>query len=354
MKKPFLVGEGMRGKVMTTGLVKRKTIVVYSPLENVFKGENQEEACMKRSKTSTFLLEVPLVVNAQQAKHLRAHLETARCFYNAVLGEARTRMRRMQADPAWNTARAISRSQKAARKVAFAEQRKRYGFSEYALHEYAKRARCTWLAEHLDSTMAQTLTTRAFHAVQKVCVGKARHVRFKSRGRGLDSVEGKRNDTGMRFVLQTPEEGSQGFLIWGEDRIPALLDWDDPVVAHGLKQRIKYVRLVRRKASSPRAEGADASGCRYYVQLVLEGKAFLKPKNRPGQQTIGLDLGPSTLAVFPRQGEVQLLQLAEEVCLDARKQRRLQRKLDRQRRANNPDNYDEKGRIKRQEKQRLR
>jgi len=309
---------------------------------------------MKRSKTSTFLLEVPLVVNAQQAKHLRAHLETARCFYNAVLGQARTRLRRMQADPAWNAARAIPRSQKATRKAAFAEQRKRYGFSEYALHEYAKRARWTWLAEHLDSTMAQTLATRAFQAVQKVCVGKARLVRFKSRGRGLDSVEGKRNDTGMRFVLQSPEEGSQGFLIWGEDHIPAHLDWDDPVVAHGLKQRIKYVRLVRRKASSPRAEGADSSGCRYCVQLVLEGKAFLKPKNRPGQDTIGLDLGPSTLAVFPRQAEVQLLQLAEEVRLDARKQRRLQRQLDRQRRANNPDNYDEKGRIKRQGKQRLR
>ena len=27
-------------------------------------------------------------------------------------------------------------------------------------------------------------------------------------GRRLDSVEGKRNDTGLRFVLQKPEEGN--------------------------------------------------------------------------------------------------------------------------------------------------
>ena len=309
---------------------------------------------MKRTKTPTFLVEVPLVVTPWQAKHLRAHLETARCFYNAVLGEARTRLRRMQADPAWDAARALPRLHKHARKAAFASLREQYGFTEYALHAYAKQARCTWLATHIDSTMAQTLATRAFQAVQRVCVGKARAVRFKSRGRGLDSVEGKRNDTGMRFVLQAPEMGNQGFLIWGPDQIPAILDRDDPVIAHGLRQRIKYVRLVRRKASSPRAQGADCTGHRYSVQLILEGRAFQKPKNRPGQATIGLDLGPSTLAVVPRQGTPRLLVLAEALHLDARQQRRLQRRLDRQRRANNPQNYDEQGRIKRQGKQRLR
>ena len=58
--------------------------------------------------------------------------------------------------------------------------------------------------------------------------------------------------------------------------------------------------------------------------------------------------------MFPRQGQPRLLQLAEEVRLDARQQRRVQRKLDRQRRANNPANYDEQGRIKRQGKQRAK
>ena len=89
---------------------------------------------MKRARTTTFLLELPLVVSAQQAKHLRAHLETARCFYNAVLGEARTRLRRMQADPAWDAARALPRLHKHARKAAFASLREQYGFTEYALH----------------------------------------------------------------------------------------------------------------------------------------------------------------------------------------------------------------------------
>ncbi len=61
---------------------------------------------------------------------------------------------------------------------------------------------------------------------------------------------------------------------------------------------------------------------------------------------IGLDLGPSTIAIVAKEEEAQLLPFCEELHPDARTKHRLQRKLDRQRRANNPQNYDEKGRIK--------
>jgi hypothetical protein len=50
--------------------------------------------------------------------------------------------------------------------------------------------------------------------------------------------------------------------------------------------------------------------------------------------------------VVPRQGEARLLLLCDELKIDARRKRRLERKLDRQRRANNPQHFDEKGRIK--------
>ena len=70
--------------------------------------------------------------------------------------------------------------------------------------------------------------------------------RFASLGRGMGSVEGKRNDTGMRFVLQQAVESNQGGLLWGEDHFPALIDWKDVEVAYGLRQGIKYAQLVRR------------------------------------------------------------------------------------------------------------
>src|SRR6266566_5460993 len=100
--------------------------------------------------TPTFLLELALQVNAGQAKRIRAHLEAGRALYNAVLAFGQRRSRQMRADKDWQTARAIPRTHKAERRVAFSALRAQYGFSEYALHDYAKRMRvCQSVAETL-------------------------------------------------------------------------------------------------------------------------------------------------------------------------------------------------------------
>jgi hypothetical protein len=143
-------------------------------------GTEKAEQPMKRAKTPTFLLELPLRVDWSQERHVRAHLEAARCLYNALLAEAMKRLRRMRNDPAWNKARALPRSPKQERAQAFSALRKNYHFSEYELHAYAKDARCSWIAEHIESTMAQTLATRAYQAANRVCVGKAKRVRFRA------------------------------------------------------------------------------------------------------------------------------------------------------------------------------
>jgi hypothetical protein len=316
--------------------------------------KDAQERKRSRKKTPTFLLELPLLVHAGQAARIRGHLEAGRQFYNAVLSEGQNHLRRMRADPAWQAARAIPRTQKQERNTAFAALRERYGFSEYAFHELARKLRVAWLADHLDAVLAQTLATRAYHALNRVCVGKAKRVRFKSWGRGLDSIENKRNDTGLRFVLEPPEEGNRGWLIWKEDQLPAVIDWDDEVVAHGLRHRIKYARLVQRRASSERAAGADRRGYQYFVQLALCGMPLQKPKHPVGHDIIGADLGPSTIALVPRAGEASLSLFCEELAHDEQAIRRLQRRMERQRRAANPDNYDAQGRIKKQGKKRLK
>ena len=271
----------------------------------------QERQASKR--TPTFLLELPLQVSAGQAARVCAHLEAGRQFYNAVLSQGLKRLRAMRADPAWQAARAIPRTHKQERSAAFQRLREQYGFSEYALHEAGKALRVSWLADHLDAVLAQTLASRAYLALNRVCLGKAKRVRFKSRGRGLSSIENKRTDTGLRFVLQKPAEGNQGWLLWKDDRLAALIDWQDPVVKYGLDHPIKYARLVQRKASSAQARGADPKGYRYFVQLALEGVPYHKPKHAVGHDII----------------------------------------MDRQRRAANPDNYDNRGRIKKAGQKRL-
>jgi hypothetical protein len=261
------------------------------------------------------------------------------------------RLKQMRADERWQQARSIPKVHKQERSALFSQLRQEYGFSEYALHAYATKARTAWLADHLDSNTAQKLATRAYQAANRVCLGQAKSVRFKSKGRGLDSVEGKTNKQGLRFVLQAPEEGNEGGLIWRHDHLPALIDWDDPVIKHGLDHPIKYVRLLRRRATSKQAQGADCAGYRYSVQLALEGVPYQKPKHHIGTATVGLDVGPSTLALVPQEGEAGLLPFCRELKADQRKKRRLQRKLDRQRRANNPQHYDHKGRVKKGKKE---
>jgi hypothetical protein len=315
--------------------------------------KDAQERKLSRKQTPTFLLELPLVVHAGQAARIRGHLEAGRQCYNAVLCEGQKRLRRMRADPAWQAARAIPRTQKQERSTAFAALRERYSFSESAFHKLARKLRVAWLADHLDAVLAQTLATRAYHALNRVCIGKARRVRFKNRGRGLSSIENKRNDTGLRFVLEPVEEGNRGWLIWKEDQLPTVIDWHDEAVAHGLRHRIKYARLVQRRASSERAAGADRWGYRYFVQLALEGAPLQKPKHPVGHDIIGADLGPSTIALVPRAGEASLSLLCEELAPNAQAIRRLQRRMERQRRVANPDNYDSSGRLKKQGKKRL-
>src|SRR5690348_6315971 len=209
-----------------------------------------EQPTPTNQPTPTFLLELPLGVTPAQAKRLRAHLEAARHRYNALLSEGQRRLRQMRADPAWQAARAIPRAQKLERKLAFVALRQQHGFSEYALHEAARTLRCSWIAEHLDAVIAQTLASRAYRALNRVCLGQARRVRFRSKRRGISSVENKRNDTGLRFVMQPSEERNRGVLLWQGDQLEALIDWHDPVVKHGLDHRVKDARLIQRPASS--------------------------------------------------------------------------------------------------------
>src|SRR5215831_16265974 len=140
-----------------------------------------QQTTEKRKRTPIFLLELPLRVTAAQAKRLRAHLEAARQLYHAILSEGQRRLRRMRADPAWQSARGIPRLQKLERKRAFGALRQQHGFSEYALHDAAKGLNCSWIADHVDAVLAQTLATRAYRALNRVCLGQARRVRFRSR-----------------------------------------------------------------------------------------------------------------------------------------------------------------------------
>jgi putative transposase len=274
----------------------------------------------------SFVCEVPLRVSRTQERTLLARLEAARQVYNACLGEARTRVRLVRQSKAFQRARTLPRDDPT-RKTLFAQARAQHAFSDYALHAYVQPMGHTWLGDHLDSLTLQKLASRAYGAANRLLLGKAHRVRFKGRHQ-LDTVEGKTNTSGIRWC--------QDYVEWKGLMLPARIDPRDPVLAHGLACPVKYVRLVRRKLGLRK---------RFYAQLVCEGTPCRKPQHVLGTGVVGLDLGPSTIAVVAQQA-VLLEPFCPEVAPDAKVLRRLERKLDRQRRANNPANYDDKGRAK--------
>ena len=280
-------------------------------------------------RTPSFVCEVPLRVTPAQERTLLARLEAARQVYNACLGQARRRVWLVRESKAYQHARTLPRDDPA-RKALFRKARAQHDFSEYALHAYAQQFGHSWLGEHLDSLVIQTLASRAYRAANRLLLGKARRVRFKGRHQ-LDTVEGKTNTSGLRWCGDHVE--------WMGLVVPARLDrrGRDRVQAHGLACPVKYVRLVRRKLGERN---------RFYAQLVCQGVPYQKPQHQLGSGVVGLDLGPSTIAVV--SAEAALLQaFCLEVAPDAKLLRRLDRHLDRQRRANNPANYDERGQVKR-------
>jgi putative transposase len=179
---------------------------------------------------------------------------------------------------AFQRARTLPRDD-AARKTLFAQARAQHAFSAYALHAYVQPMGHAWLADHLDSLTLQKLASRAYGAANRLLVGTARRVGFKGRHQ-LDTVEGKTNSSGIRWC--------QDHVEWKGLVLPARLDSRDPVLAHGLACPVKYVRLVRRKLGERN---------RFYAQLVCTGTPYRKPQHQLGTGVVGLDLGPSTIAV---------------------------------------------------------
>jgi transposase len=288
---------------------------------------------MGKAKTPSFITEIPLQASPSHEKRLLARLEAARQVYNACLGESLKRLALLRQSKAYQAARKMPRGPKRSRRAkartrAFRNANTAVAFREYDLHAYAGQFNHCWIGQHLDINTIQKLATRAFKAVQQYAFGKRGRPRFKGRNQ-MDTVEGKSNASGIRWRTDR--------VKWLGLELEAIIpdDPDDPVIAHGLSSRVKFVRIVRRKLNGRN---------RFYVQLVCEGQPYQKPQNQIGAGVVGLDLGPSTIAAVSEQ-EAFLEQFCAELEPCQKAIRRLQRKIDRQRRANNPHNYNPDGTI---------
>ncbi|MCG3212561.1 MAG: IS200/IS605 family transposase ISCbt1 [Anaerolineae bacterium] len=290
---------------------------------------------MARITTPSFITEIEVALEPGQERSLLVRLEVARQLYNAVLGESLKRLSLMRQSKGYQAALKMPKKvkpQKGKKMVsnperikAFKEVREQYGFREYDLHAYAGQIKQSWIGEHLDINTVQKVATRAFQATFQYAVGKRGRPRFKGKNQ-FDSVEGKNQAAGilLRDVEDQPVIKWKGLVL--NLRVPP----DDAVIRHGLESPVKYVRLVRRKI-----RGRN----RFYAQLVNEGKPYQKPGKVIGTGEVGLDIGPSTIA-FVSDTDAGLELFVADIADKEAEIARLQRAVERQRRLNNPDNYE--------------
>ncbi len=286
-----------------------------------------------RAKSPSFIAGFPLRTSAADAHALRVRLDAARQIFNAILGECLRRLALMRESKDWQRARAMTRG--AERTALFREVLQRFDFKSSMADRFAIRCKnACWIGDHLSSNETQKVALRAFQAVEQHAFGKRGRPRFK-RFRELSSVEGKTNDAGIRF--------KNGYVEWSGVQMPILAAPGDAWQAEALAAKTKYCRLVRRLI-----RGRD----RWYVQLIQEGAAPVKYALGTGD-VVGLDVGPSTIAAVSAK-DATLERFCPTVEQPWRELRRLERAMDRSRRATNPDNFDRRGRAKKGKKRWVR
>ena len=289
-----------------------------------------------RTTTPSFIVTLPLKTTSSDEVVLDKMFSAGKNLYNACLGEAQRRYYLMNQSKEYQAACKMPKGkphkkgekrdpEAESRAAAFREVNNRFEFNEYSISEYATGIRDSWIKDHLYSHMGQTLSKRAFKAVQKKAFGIAKRVRFKNH---IRSIECKNNLNGLIF--------RDNILSVSGLKLEAIIDPENEYQEYGLTHRIKYCRLVRKNINGKP---------RYYVQLILEGTPHQNSDHPVGTEEVGLDVGPSTIA-YVGDSRAELKQFCEEIVPDWKATRRLQRKMDRSRRATNPENYSENGTVK--------
>lgn len=304
-----------------------------------------------------FVATIPAKTSEYVCARLKRRFNVMTLHYNAVLAYGRKCVRKLRSLPEWEQSREIHKAYckatgkeksqlKKQRDELWKVMREKSGFSEQNIVKFGysvvrKRgiAAGAFLEEHSTANECNRLAKRAYLALEKYLFHRARRVNFVS-------VEGKKKKIWRKCLtcISDGKSSSSGFklnlkdqkLVWRKLEIPLLFDEGDPLHKFVLEhpEGVGEIKLTRER---------QKNHWQYYVQITMDGDPPRKIK-KWGKGNVGLDIGPSAYAyVGTKKAKLEIF--CKELKYLQKKIRILSRHVDRQRRANNPDCYDEKGRI---------
>lgn len=191
-------------------------------------------------------------------------------------------------------------------------------------------------SDNIDSHTAQKIASSLWKAYYKLFYGNSKKIHYKKYG-NLNSLEGKSNKSGIRF--------KDDIVVWNGLKIPIIINYDNQYEYQALESDIAYCRIIRKYIRNK---------YKYYVQIIFKRNPPVKInketgeiKHPIGQGDVGIDIGTSTIA-YSSSTDVKILELADKVQNIEDQKRKLLRKMDRSRRAMNPNNYNKDRTIKNQ------
>lgn len=287
---------------------------------------------------ANFIVQFPLRTEKYQEDILNKRFEIGRKIYNSLVTVSQKRYKEMIKTRKYRNLMSMLTGNKKSDKPILKQIdqiRKEYGLTEYSLHADVKEMQ-KHFKKNVDSFTAQKIATTLWKSYDKLFYGNGKRVYYKKYG-DMNSLEGKSNSTGIRLVDE--------HLIWNGLNIPVVIDWNNPYEYQAMQSEISYCRIIKKFVRNK---------YKFYVQVVFKGtpptkfnKETGEIKHSLGEGDVGLDIGTSTIAISSNT-DVKLLILADKVQNIEDEKRRLSRKMERSRRATNPENYNEDGTIKKQ------
>lgn len=287
---------------------------------------------------SNFVIEFPLKTEIYQEHILDKRFNIGRTIYNALINITQKRYQEMIKTKEYRHFISQLTKDKEKNKPIWKEinkLEKSFNLNEYAFHRDVQKMQ-RHFKNNIDTFTAQKLASNLWKAYDKLLHGEGKTIRFKKYGQ-LNTLEGKSNNTGIRF--------KNNFVYWNKLKIPVIIDYGNYYEYQSMQNEISYCRIVRKFIKKK---------YKYYVQIVFKGIPPVKIDNLTGEikrhlgnGSVGIDIGTSTIA-YSSDTDVKIIELADKVQNIENQKRRLLRKMDRSRRATNPNNFNEDGTVKKQ------
>lgn len=286
---------------------------------------------------ANFIVQFPLITEKYQEDILNKRFEIGRQMYNSLLNVTQKKYKEMIKTKKYRELFAALNKDKKHDKPIWKEIdriRKDWGFSEYSFMSLTKDSR-RYFKKNIDAKTAEKIASTLWRAYDKFFYGNGKKINYKRYGE-LNSLEGGNNKQGLRF--------KDNKVIWNGLSIPVKINYNNYYEYQAMQADICYCRIIRKYVRNKN---------KYYVQIVFKGNPPAKInkegeiKHPIGKGDVGIDIGISTVA-YSSDTSVKILELADRVQDIENEKRRLLRKMDRSRRATNPENYNEDGTIRKQ------